>query len=86
MTASGVLKGVAIGLDAVGEAADKPIERAVAKVAADVVRAIAALMVDRSPEECLAILEALRDHGTKAISASELDAQTQAVIDRAKHA
>lgn len=87
MNVRDLLNGVAIGLDATADALKKDgkhtPESGVAMGAAVVLRTVAELLTDRTPAECVAILEAIRDKGTKAISDVELDAQTKAVIDRA---
>lgn len=77
---SSILMAVAVGLDAIDAAtADAKISIA-AKGAATVVRLLAAITEKRSPEEAIAILEQVRDHGAKPISQAELDAQINAAL------
>ncbi len=88
MKAADVLQGVAVGLEALAVAVTDPGERhggnaaGAARGAAVVVRAVASMLVDRTPAECVAILEAIRDKGAQAIGATELDAQAAAVVGR----
>lgn len=84
MKVADVLNGVAVGLDAMATAAQSPTERGMAAGAAIVVRTVAEMLTDRTPDECIAILETIRDKGAAGIVRAELDAQTQAVIDAAE--
>jgi hypothetical protein len=75
-----ILDAVAVGLDAIDAATDNVKVSVAAKGAATIVRLLAAITKDRTPEEAIAILEEIRDHGAKPIAQSELDAQIDAAI------
>lgn len=77
-----ILNAIATGLEASDNAISDPTVSAVFKGAATLVRLAAAISTDRTPEEALAILEHIRDHGTLPISSPELDAQVKAAVDK----
>lgn len=74
---SAILTAVAVGLDAATP--DVKISLA-AKGAATVVRLLASITTERSPEEVISILEQILEHGAKPISQAELDAQVDAAV------
>lgn len=82
-TVSDILDTVAIGLDAADAAITDPKASAVTKGAAVLVRLLAGISKDRTPEEAIAILERIRDHGTTGITKAELDAQVAEALDKA---
>lgn len=82
MKSADILGAVAVALEASTTALRDVAMADAMRGAAVVMRAVADLLTDRTPAECLAILEQLRDSGTQPISASDLDAQTVAIIDR----
>lgn len=84
MKIADVLSSVAVGLDATDAAIADPTASAVIKGAAIVVRLAAAIATDRTPEEAIAILEHIRDHGALPISAAELDGQVKAAVNKAE--
>lgn len=82
MKIADILNAVALGIEATDTAIEDPKASAVAKGAAAVVRLVAALTEGRTPEQAIAILEHIRDHGTLPISSTELDAQVKAAMDK----
>jgi hypothetical protein len=78
--AADVLQAVAVGLDALDAGTADPAVSIGAKGAAVAVRALAALLDDRTPEEAVALLEQIRDHGARPITAAELDAQVEKAL------
>jgi hypothetical protein len=73
-----VLNSIVAGAEAVGRSAqmrgDEEL-RMGAGIAAVLVREVARLLEDRTPDEALAILISIRDHGAQPITKEELDAQ-----------
>ena len=80
---SAILTAVAVGLDAIDAATPDAKISLAAKGAATVVRLLASITTDRSPEEVVAILEQILENGAKPISQAELDAQVDAAIAKA---
>lgn len=80
MKVAAILDSVAVGLDAADAAIEDPAISAATKGAALVVRTVAALLKDRTPEEAVAILEHIRDNGTAPITAGELASQVDKAV------
>jgi hypothetical protein len=76
-----LLNGFADTLEKVAVGSSQP---AVLLGTAALLRAVVRVLEDRTPEEALAILEWVRDHGTVPITAGELDAQVKATLDKAQ--
>lgn len=86
-TTTSILKGFAAAADLISNTAHVDGNTALyagAGAAGVLLREVAALLEDRTPEEAVAILISLRDHGVKALSQDELDAQVAASLAKLK--
>ncbi len=80
MSVSAILEAVAVGLDAIDKSTHDPALLAAVKAASVTVRLIANIAEKRTPEEAIAILERVRDHGVGPIGSDELDEQLRSAI------
>lgn len=82
-TAIAIVEGFAQAADVVaraGQAEGNAALHAGAGVAGVILREVARLLEDRTPDEALAILISIRDHGAQPITKEELDAQVAAAV------
>lgn len=69
--------------DTLEKISPRSTEGAVLVGVATMLRVAADILTDRTPEEAVALLEMIKAHGAKPVTASELDAQVQATLDKA---
>lgn len=82
-TASKLIISAADGFDALDRVvADTAVSAALSGASA-LLRGVAGLLEDRTPEEAIAVLELLKVNGTQPVSQGELDDQVKKTLDRA---
>ena len=75
-----IIEGFADALDVLDKATTDTLASATLAGSATLLRGVARLLEDRTPEEALAVLQRVRDAGVGPLTPAELDSQVEATL------